>query len=265
MWVYFTYFPSQETAPHSRWIHNSIPISYARSFQIPWLWEKHANAILCEIGLTPTVHKPYLYSGVINSHHVFLKQEVDDFPIAAPDAKTANILLDLIVNILIIPVKWQGYLDMYNDIGFQQTGHNIKIFICSFINLVFEKHLLTWINRHSLAPPVQPPYLPIQIGRRSSMPPLEIRTLNCKVNSPKRCNSATAPVLANSFWLWPLADLTLLILVSNSHNLTLVCMKFTTMVWNTHWNTFPTQRMMVYTSGALLPAWNFPKAHSLLL
>jgi hypothetical protein len=26
----------------------------------PWLWEKHAEKILCEIGLTPTIHEPCL-------------------------------------------------------------------------------------------------------------------------------------------------------------------------------------------------------------
>ncbi len=36
----------------------------------PRLWEKHADKILREIGLTPTVHKPYLYSGNINGQQV---------------------------------------------------------------------------------------------------------------------------------------------------------------------------------------------------
>ncbi len=32
----------------------------------PCLWEKHADAILHKIGLVPTVHEPYLYSGLID-------------------------------------------------------------------------------------------------------------------------------------------------------------------------------------------------------
>ena len=36
----------------------------------PRLWEKHADTILCELGLTPTVHEPCLYSGVINGNCV---------------------------------------------------------------------------------------------------------------------------------------------------------------------------------------------------
>ncbi len=58
----------------------------------PRLWEKHANSILCEIGLTPTVHEPCLYSGIINGQHVLFMQQVDDFAIAAPDAKSADLL-----------------------------------------------------------------------------------------------------------------------------------------------------------------------------
>jgi hypothetical protein len=38
--------------------------------ELPRLWEKHADAILCELGLTPTVHEPCLYSGVIYGNRV---------------------------------------------------------------------------------------------------------------------------------------------------------------------------------------------------
>ncbi len=34
------------------------------------LWEKHANAILRELGLAPTTHKPYLYTRVVNCKQV---------------------------------------------------------------------------------------------------------------------------------------------------------------------------------------------------
>jgi hypothetical protein len=112
----------------------------------PRLWEKHADAILREIGLTPTIHEPCLYSGIINNNRVLLKRQVDDFAIAAPDAKTADVLLDLIDDKLKIPVKRQGYLDMYNGINVLQTRHYIKISVTSFVNKVFEKHLATWMK-----------------------------------------------------------------------------------------------------------------------
>ncbi len=38
------------------------------------LWEKHANAILQELGLTPTVHEPCLYSGNVAGKWVIFKR-----------------------------------------------------------------------------------------------------------------------------------------------------------------------------------------------
>jgi hypothetical protein len=71
----------------------------------PRLWEKHAEKILREIGLTPTVHKPCLYLGTINGQRVLFMQQVDDFAIPAPDAKTSNTLMDMIDDRLKIPIK----------------------------------------------------------------------------------------------------------------------------------------------------------------
>ena len=76
------------------------------------LWEKHADSILRELSLEPTIHEPCLYSGIINGNRVILKRQVDDFDIAAPDAKTADILLDMTNDKLKILVKRQEYLDM---------------------------------------------------------------------------------------------------------------------------------------------------------
>ncbi len=71
----------------------------------PRLWEKHADAILRELGLTPTVHEPCLYSGKIDGKRVIFKCQVDNFAIAAPDKQTADILLDMIDDKLKIPLK----------------------------------------------------------------------------------------------------------------------------------------------------------------
>ena len=69
----------------------------------PFLWEKHADAILQELGLMPTFHEPCLYLGVINGKRVIFKCQVDNFAIAAPDAKIANILLNMLNDKLTIP------------------------------------------------------------------------------------------------------------------------------------------------------------------
>jgi hypothetical protein len=152
------FFVRPDRAFHEWWVNHKkrppipdghvIPILSAMQGhpESPRLWEKHADAILREIGLTPTIHEPCLYSGIINNNRVLLKRQVDDFALAAPDAKTADVLLDLIDDKLKIPVKRQGYLDMYNGIDVLQTRHYIKNSITSFINKVFEKHLATWMK-----------------------------------------------------------------------------------------------------------------------
>jgi hypothetical protein len=107
------------------------------------LWEKHADSILRDLGLTPTVQEPCLYSGMVEGKRVIFKRQVNDFAIAAPDERTANILLDKIDNELLIPMKWQGFLDMYNRIDVAQTRDYIKISCTTFINKICEKYLIS--------------------------------------------------------------------------------------------------------------------------
>ncbi len=117
----------------------------------PCLWDKHADAILRELGLTPTVHEPCLYNGVINGSCVLFLQQVDDFAIATLDPKTADVLLDMLDNCLTIPIKRQGYLDMYNGIDIIQTCDYIKISCKSFVKKCCEKHLATWMSSYVMA------------------------------------------------------------------------------------------------------------------
>jgi hypothetical protein len=49
----------------------------------PCLWEKHTDAILNELGLTPPVHEPCLYSRTITGKWVVFKCQVDSFATAA--------------------------------------------------------------------------------------------------------------------------------------------------------------------------------------
>ena len=112
----------------------------------PRLWEKHADRILRDLGLTPTVHEPCLYSGVYNGKRVLFLRQVDDFAIAAPDEKTSDMLMDLIDEKLSEPIKRQGYLDLYNGVDILQTRHYIKLNVKTFIEKVFEKHIETWMK-----------------------------------------------------------------------------------------------------------------------
>jgi hypothetical protein len=73
----------------------------------PRYWEKHADAILQELGPTPMTHEPCLYSGIVDGKHIICMQQVDNFAIVAPDARTADILLDMLNDKLSIPLKQQ--------------------------------------------------------------------------------------------------------------------------------------------------------------
>ena len=118
----------------------------------PRLWEKHADRILREIGLTPTVHEPCLYSGVFNDQRIIFMRQVDDFAVASPDAKTSDMLMDLIDEKLSMPIKRQGYLDMYNGVDIYQTRYYIKINVRTFVDKVFEKHIATWMKTSYATP-----------------------------------------------------------------------------------------------------------------
>jgi hypothetical protein len=111
------------------------------------LWEKHANAILGELGLTPTTHEPCLYSGVIDSKCVVFMCQVDDFAIAAPNKRTASILLNMLDKKLTIPIKRQGLLGMFNGINVVQTKNYVKINCHTYINKFCSKYLDSWLNK----------------------------------------------------------------------------------------------------------------------
>jgi hypothetical protein len=85
--------------------------------EAPRLWEKHSDAILCRLGLTPMVHEACLYLGTIEGNQIVFKRQVDNFAIAASDECTTNMLLDMIDDELSIPLKRQGLLDTFNGIN----------------------------------------------------------------------------------------------------------------------------------------------------
>jgi hypothetical protein len=97
------------------------------------------------------VHEPCLYSGNVASKRVIFKRQVDNFAIAVPDEKTADILLDLIDDQLTIPLKQQGLLDMFNSVDIVQTRDNIKISCQTYIDKFCEKYLDTWLGKIPLS------------------------------------------------------------------------------------------------------------------
>ena len=147
-----------DKAFHDWWVHHLkrdpipsnhiIPVLKAMQGhpESPRLWEKHADKILRQIGLTPTVHEPCLYSGTFNTKRVLFMRQVDDFAIAAPDQNTSDQIMDLIDIKLSVPIKRQGYLDMYNGVDICQTRHYIKLSVKTFVDKVFQRHLATWMK-----------------------------------------------------------------------------------------------------------------------
>jgi hypothetical protein len=86
-------------------------------------------------------------------------QQVDDFAIAAPDAITTDILMDMLDDKLSIPIKCQGHLDMYNGVNVHQTRDYIRLTCTTFINKISEKYLATWM-KHMYASSTHPTPLP---------------------------------------------------------------------------------------------------------
>jgi hypothetical protein len=154
---WWTIHKNRPPIPHG----HMIPILSAMQGhpESPRLWEKHADAILRELGLTPTIHEPCLYSGVINGKRIIFMRQVDDFAIAAPDAHTADVLLDMLDDKLSIPIKRQGHLDMYNGVDILQTRHYIRLSCTSFIDKISEKYLSTWM-KHMYALSTRPTPFP---------------------------------------------------------------------------------------------------------
>jgi hypothetical protein len=171
------FFIQPDKAFHEWWVnhlkHDPIPpghiIPVLSAMQghpeSPQMWEKQADKILLKKGLTPTIDKPCLYSGTFNGNRVLFTHQVDDFAIAAPNAKTSDMLMDLIDEKISIPIKQKGYLDMYNGINIYQTCHYIKLSVKKFIEKVFECHIATWMKisyptpNHSTPLPPQPKWI----------------------------------------------------------------------------------------------------------
>jgi len=89
--------------------------------EAPCLREKHADAILREIGLVPTHHESCLYSGLIEGHHVLFMRQVDDFAVTVPNERIGRILFGMIDERLTFPLKQMGLINLFNGLDIEQT------------------------------------------------------------------------------------------------------------------------------------------------
>ncbi len=124
------------------------------------LWEKHADAILRECGMTPTTHKPCLDSGLIHGQCVLFERQVDEFTVTVPSERIANILFDMIDNKLIFPLKHMGLVDLFNGIDAQQIRDWIKILVKTCVERIMDKHLKSRMNVKTV--PDRPTPLPLK-------------------------------------------------------------------------------------------------------
>ncbi len=115
------------------------------------LWEKCADRILRDIGLKPIVHEPCLYSGIIDGQQVLFMHQVDDFAVAAPDERTANILFDMIDDRLTFPMKRMGLINLFNGLNIEQIHDYIKISCSTYIDKIMAKHLSNWLSTHDIS------------------------------------------------------------------------------------------------------------------
>ena len=132
--------------------------------EAPRLWKQHADSILRDCGLTPTTHEPCLYSGLIEGDRVLFMRQVDDFAVAVPSERIANILFDLIDDKLTFPLKRMGLVDLFNGVSITQTRDWIKLSVKTYLERIMEKHRSTWMKTD--ATPDTPTPLP---ARRTFM------------------------------------------------------------------------------------------------
>ena len=112
----------------------------------PHLVEKHIDKILHDVGLTPTVHEPCLYSGTIEGERVLICRMVEYFAISTFLDRTSNILLDCLDGHLSIPIKHQVRIPMYNGLHIHHTSDYIKLTCETYIDKMCAEHKKTWMT-----------------------------------------------------------------------------------------------------------------------
>ena len=97
--------------------------------KLPRLWGRMVHTILTgdRLNFQCTTHKPCIYTGDIDGHHIFLLRQVDDFAVAAPAEAIANKLFSLIQEKLQQPLKLLHALTMFNGLDIDQSLKIIKL------------------------------------------------------------------------------------------------------------------------------------------
>jgi hypothetical protein len=162
--------------------------------------------------------------------------------------------MDIIEDKLKIPIRQQGYLDMYNGINVLQTWHYIKINVKTFIDKVFEHHIATCMKTSYPIPNRSTPL---------TSDATWLKRFNAAIGNPdKKVQSNLAKTMQQSYQsgvgklIWAMTTC--------GPNLAYTSIKLSQS--NTcphklhyHWSSYTTHTRIAYTFGAQHPDQNFPK------
>ncbi len=153
----------------------------------PRLWEKHIDRILRDIRLTLTIHEPCIYSGILLVECVLFMQQVSNFAISAPSQRIANHLLNLIDDKLLISMKRQGLVTLYDGLNILQTKDYIKVSCETYISWISNIHLdHGWMKSYLISdrptpPPPTPPFMKALQTKQGDPDPAVQRALEKKI------------------------------------------------------------------------------------
>jgi hypothetical protein len=122
--------------------------------------------------------------------------QVDNVAVTAPDERTANILFDMIDDLLTFPTKRMGLTNLFNGLDIEQTHNYIKNSCSTYINKIMAKHLSNWLSTHDISS--RPAPLPTK-SHLSALFLMLLATLTQKINNnlPKLTHLDFAMVLGN--------------------------------------------------------------------
>ncbi len=103
----------------------------------PHLWERLIDRLLWDMGFTPTIHKPCLYSDLIDGQRVLSMRQDDDFAVAMPTEQTDDRVFDMLNNRLTFPMKRMGLNSLFNGLDIAQTADFVKTLCSTYLDKFF--------------------------------------------------------------------------------------------------------------------------------
>ena len=83
---------------------------------------------------------------MVNALRVLFMRQVNNFAVAVPSARIANLLFDMIDEQITFPLKPMDLVTLFNGIDIDQTGDYIKISCETYLDRIMEKYLDSPVN-----------------------------------------------------------------------------------------------------------------------